>query len=276
MEFGETLRQIRESRHLKQSDIANGLLSRTSISKIENNKQHPTYDSALELIANVGVTPSEFEYIRNNYHYTEKQLIIHKFMSLIQTSQIAAIAEVHSLCLVYLAKKYDQDVFHIQYILEALQAFDNGNFNESTAKAMLVWNDLENVDVWTQFDLFLINNILYFFPIDTAYEIAQLALRTLTEKYPQLTRLKGAFVMNISRLLMNNKRFSEAYSILSNELEIHRQNFRYDSLNLSYAYIAICQNDLTTAKKYRLLLANMGAQASADDITRYLEKLKLQ
>lgn len=82
--------------------------------------------------------------------------------------------------------------------------------------------------------------------------------------------------MNISRLLMNNKRFSEAYSILSNELEIHRQNFRYDSLNLSYAYIAICQNDLATAKKYRLLLANMGAQASADDITRYLEKLKLQ
>lgn len=47
-------------------------------------------------------------------------------------------------------------------------------------------------------------------------------------------------------------------------------------LNLSYAYIAICQNDLITAKKYRLLLANMGAQASADDVTRYLEKFKLQ
>ncbi|KRL84242.1 helix-turn-helix domain-containing protein [Ligilactobacillus apodemi] len=54
MNFGETLKQIREARHLKQADIANGLLSRTSISKIENNKQHPTYDSALELIANVG------------------------------------------------------------------------------------------------------------------------------------------------------------------------------------------------------------------------------
>lgn len=40
--FGQTFKQIRESRGLSQDYVAQDIVSRTSISKIENNKQTPT------------------------------------------------------------------------------------------------------------------------------------------------------------------------------------------------------------------------------------------
>ncbi|NDO25472.1 helix-turn-helix domain-containing protein [Ligilactobacillus murinus] len=52
MEFGKVLKQIRISRNLKQTDLSQDFLSRTSISKIENGKQIPAYDTAVKLILN--------------------------------------------------------------------------------------------------------------------------------------------------------------------------------------------------------------------------------
>lgn len=56
MEFGKVLKQIRISRNLKQTDLSQDFLSRTSISKIENGKQIPAYDTAVKLINNLGLT----------------------------------------------------------------------------------------------------------------------------------------------------------------------------------------------------------------------------
>lgn len=274
MDFGETLKQIREARHLKQSDIASGLLSRTSISKIENNKQHPTYDSALELIANVGVTPSEFEYIRNGYRYPEKQLIVHKFTSLIRSPQFSDISALYSLCDTYLDSKKDLDVYHIKTILAAIYEFERGHYPAAKEQASVVWQSLKKIDTWTKFDLFLLNNILYFFDLDTAVSIAQMALQAIDTNYPHLLRLKSALIENCSLLLITNNDFSQAKLWIEKGIPLYKELFQFDSLNTAYAFLALCEQDFSTAEKYRDILQQMGDPSGAQDVTKEIERIR--
>ncbi len=85
----------------------------------------------------------EFEYIRNGYRYPEKQLIVHKFTSIVQSSQFSEINEIYSLCIIFLNAQKDLDVLHIKTILEGLNAFDNGNYPAAKEKTSVVWQSLK-------------------------------------------------------------------------------------------------------------------------------------
>ncbi|MFJ6956682.1 MAG: hypothetical protein ACIRXY_00405 [Ligilactobacillus animalis] len=66
------------------------------------------------------------------------------------------------------------------------------------------------MDTWTKFDLFLLNNILYFFDLDIAASIAQMALQAINTNYPHLLHLKFALIENCSLLLITNNDFPQA------------------------------------------------------------------
>lgn len=50
MEFGEALKQLRKERNISQDELAMDIMSRSSIAKIENSHQQPSFENALNLI----------------------------------------------------------------------------------------------------------------------------------------------------------------------------------------------------------------------------------
>lgn len=88
---------------------------------------------------------------------------MHKFTSVIRSTQFSDISTLYSLCDTYLDSKKDLDVYHIKTILAAIYEFERGYYPAAKEQASVVWQSLKKIDTWTKFDLFLLNNILYFF-----------------------------------------------------------------------------------------------------------------
>ncbi|BCD16139.1 helix-turn-helix domain-containing protein [Bacillus cereus] len=189
--FGDTLKRIRESRGLSQTYLAADIVSRTSISKIENGKQEPTISNAKKLITRLDLNTNEFFYIQNDYKLDSKMQILYDFMNLSETTQDEPISKLINECKNYLSNTFDVKINSILIVLESLQNFEKG-YDLSTLYENLkpVWERLSKLDDWLIIDLFLINNILYFFPIDTASNMAIHALKTIKSKYPHLLKLK--------------------------------------------------------------------------------------
>ena len=72
---------------------------------------------------------------------------------------------------------------------------------------------MEKYDSWYLYDIHLINNVLYLFPIDTAYSIACLALKQLEnyQIFRGVNNLSASIQMNLLLLLIENKRYETAF-----------------------------------------------------------------
>lgn len=272
MEFGKVLKQIRISRNLKQTDLSQDFLSRTSISKIENGKQIPAYDTAVKLINNLGLTPMEFDYIASGYKWDKKQLLINEFIESVQY-HTKNLDELQKKCQNYLEFHNDTDIFHIRLTLLSLLEY-NHNISVSTENAALVWSDLEKFNTWNKLDLFLINSILETFPTATAINISKYALNIVIKKYPHLKYLQASLLSNCAKMLMADNNFMEAKIFFSQTLPLYQALFRYDLLLLTKLYLSLCDNNFTQAQEYLSFLKNIGATTLAD--TAYNEFVRVK
>ncbi|SFC33874.1 hypothetical protein SAMN04488102_10551 [Alkalibacterium subtropicum] len=122
--------------------------------------------------------------------------------------------------------------------LEILAIYDSliligekNDFEAAKEKAKTIWQRLEKHDNWYLYDIQIINNIIYLFPIDTAVSIGHLAVNQL-EKYKELrgvNNLSISIQMNLLLLLIENERYETALnevdrlipSCISKNLTVH-------------------------------------------------------
>lgn len=270
--FGETFKMIRESRGLSQDYVTNGIVSRTSLSKIENGKQTPTITNAFFLIERLDLELNEFFYIQNNYQYNSKSSIIQQFINLSESTQTEPITNLINECTKFLSNNYDIQINNILLVLQSLRDLENGeDFNKVKERLIPVWERLSNIDNWLTIDLFLINNILYFFPFDTAYNMTFQALKTLEYKYPYLLRLKNAFYLNIAYLLMNENLMEQATEFLNKSIDISKTTKRYDLLLLAKIRLSIIAKNSKHVSEYCNLLVSIGAESIAVGVRREMD-----
>lgn len=79
MNDGETFKFLRNSRQISQKDIIKNNLSRTTISKFENNKIMLSMSNFDYLLNSIDVSFEEFNFIKNDYSYTGKEQIIYLY-----------------------------------------------------------------------------------------------------------------------------------------------------------------------------------------------------
>ncbi|MFJ8531581.1 helix-turn-helix domain-containing protein [Bacillus sp. NPDC094106] len=267
--FGSTLKRIRESRGLSQTYLGADIVSRTSISKIENGKQEPTISNAQKLITRLDLNTNEFFYIQNDYKLDPKMQILYDFMNLSETTQDEPISKIINECKNYLSNTFDVEINSILIVLESLQNFEKG-YDLSTIYENLkpVWERLSKLDDWLIIDLFLINNILYFFPIDTAFNMAIHTLKTIESKYPHLLKLKNAFYLNLSFLFLQKNLKDQATEYLLKSIEICKITHRYDLLLLAKIRLSICTKNLENIGEFCELLTAIEATNLVQGVKR--------
>lgn len=255
--FGETIKEIRTARGITQSELAGSLINRTTLSKIENSFEEPSYENATKLIKRLGITQIEFDYIRNDYQFNAKEQIIFDLFNIAYNSEVNKIASLLNRC-----EQFPNDQ-EIQKIKVILKAFNASSLREARSLVIPLWkNQVSKTDNWNVLDLYLLNMIFFVFDDDTMIGISNRAIKTIEEKYPFLKSLETYFVLNKAAILMNRQNFDDAAMILVKAITLAKATFRYDKLLMAKGRLAICQKD----KKEALYCLKVLKEIEADDV----------
>ncbi|WEV70431.1 helix-turn-helix domain-containing protein [Lactobacillus sp. ESL0785] len=270
--FGETLKQIRNSRNITQQQLAdNNLLNRSTISKIEHSTEEPAYEIAVRLIRTLGITPDEFSYIRNNYQLNAHDKIIYDILNIAystETNKIDKIIEQGT------SLSSNPIITRLIPILKGFKAANTNNLGLAKKLILPVWNDyLSKIETWTILDLCIINLIFFVFDEETMACISEQAIQTIENNYQFLKSLESSFLLNQAILYMERQDFNSAITSLNRALPLIEHSFRYDKLFLAKGRLAICNNNKKEALYCLNVLKEMGAinvqQALREEITKF-------
>ena len=256
--FGEVYKFIRKSKGLSQSDICSDELSRSTLSKIENNKLMPSFQIMDYLLKQINMTFDEFEYICNRYKPSTRYILIGKISSSLNNYKTSDINKIILECQEYL--KVNNDLY-IESLIDILmlkeQLSNSHNINQSIEEiAESIWKKLEKSDEWYFFDLTLLNNILFYFPFESVKKLTDRIVKQLEKfsDYKNSNDSQCRLLINLSTIYLYNLDFKECVAILEKVYSIIENLNRYDYLAIYLIRRGICQKDSKLVEKGRSLL----------------------
>lgn len=245
--YGETTKQIRISKGYTQKYVAAHLLTQGAYSKFENNNTEINLGTMHGILQRLGIPFEEFIYIHNGYQYSQRNEIIIQFYR-IHTHDEALLKGLRKKCQHYLKEnKDDLQIIHIATILDGLIILAKTNDLEQ-AKTIVepVWYDLSKHNQLFVTDLYMLNSILFLFPLPTVLQMKQFILRHITmyENFGDVSRLHIHLLMNITYLLMRNKNYAIARSEILNTIILCKKENDFVLLGICYIRKGICLNRL--------------------------------
>lgn len=207
--FGETLRKIRENLALSQAELSSGIMTQSNYSKVEQGKIDIPFSKMVAVLDRVGMSVEEFLYIHHDYSNIQRHTLLN--LTNLNYNDVSKL------------KKYKNEMKKIQNptvreiellaIYEALILIaEKEDYESARKKVLFIWNRLEKYNEWYLYDIRLINNILYIFPIETAASIVHSALKQL-QKYSSLrgvNNLTASIRVNFITLLMKEGKMTKA------------------------------------------------------------------
>lgn len=251
-DLGTTYRKIRKSRGITQAQVCKDLLSRTTLSKFENEKLTPSVTLFIALLARIDCGFDEFFFIAQGYRLTEKQQILHQFFSLFSNQKPKALLALKEQCLLFQRTSVSKTIDLLVYVIDSLTALSTNTEKEIPClpKVLLTvpWDALQAYSDWTLDDIKLINCLLYLFPVETAHAIANQLIQQL-KKYEALENtvpLQCAIHLNVALLYLQEQQHQEAKESSDQALLLAKKSKRYDYYSLATARksFAIRDSDL--------------------------------
>lgn len=253
MNIGYAIKQARISRHMTQAELAAEIVSRTSIVKIEQGHQDPSFNTVEKIVERLGLSITElYAYDQSSRVFTYNQ-ILNDFKNLFNSTQIN---DVNQLLFKIEQVPSNQTMDNIKIVLKAFIDVDVVEMADLKKQIDPVWQSLQKIDNWSEIDLFLINYMLYFFETSVAENIVKHALKFIDLKYPHLLSLKNAFLLNLSYLYLKEHNSDYAQYYVSRSLTLSKQLKRFD---------------LVYINKIRLMLIDSNPEA----VEHHLQQLAL-
>ena len=259
-DFGKVYKEIRESKGLTQEEVCGGVLSRTSLSKIESGKTTPKYENMEFLLRQINMSFEEFDYICQLYQPSQRTEIMQTYLnmrSIIGTSDLVNLIQK---CQDYLKTHHDLPVEEIRDMLEVviyIRQHGTGELSDHAEQVVKkLWRKIEKQDIWYESDLKILNTILFSFPIEHLHLITEKILQRLEiyKNYQHLYGLRMTILLNLSTLYLYNQDKNMCQQICYTLLEDAKKKKRFDNLAIAYVRIAICtNNELLIQKGFSLL-----------------------
>ncbi|MFX3619191.1 MAG: helix-turn-helix domain-containing protein [Sporolactobacillus sp.] len=255
-QLGEVIRQIRHSKKYTQKYISGNEMSRTTYAKIEAGRMQPTVGKFMHILEMLDMSYDEFRFIQNMYVLSGKEEIIHDFFQISTNVECSSLTNLKSKCQKYLSIYGDnivEDILSVACALILIQT--ENNYEKAYPYAEKIWERLSKLDNWYSTELKLINNIFFFFPLDTGISIVKRALRE-TEHFAYIKgnkSLRPAYLINLTLLLLNNKQFDEAEIYANQAIDECTSEKRYDLISIAYARKGIAL--VNSGKKKQGMLA---------------------
>ncbi|HEU7197017.1 TPA: helix-turn-helix transcriptional regulator, partial [Streptococcus pneumoniae] len=182
-DFGKVYKEIRESKGLTQEEVCGGVLSRTSLSKIESGKTTPKYENMEFLLRQINMSFEEFEYICQLYQPSQRTEIMQTYLNMRSIIGTSDLVNLFQKCQDYLKTHHDLPIEEIRDMLEVVIYIRQHGAGELSDHAEQVvkklWRRIEKQDTWYESDLKILNTILFSFPIEYLHLITGKILQRL-------------------------------------------------------------------------------------------------
>ncbi|WP_214749764.1 helix-turn-helix domain-containing protein [Exiguobacterium sp. s189] len=273
-DIGAIIRDVRKSKNYSQSIVAKGIMHQTNYSKFELGEIEISYNKFKELLINLEIDIVEFEYLYSLKHRSLREEILYNFYQ-IKFIDEDLLNQIINDSIKYLKKNSDRYINDILNVSRALMAIKDDNFELASTHGDKIWERLKNSDSWYLWDIRLINNILFLFPIETAKYIAEFALKQ-GEKYkrhPEHENIFLPFKYNLVHLLLREKRIEEAQKLNDEILKVFRERKFYTQIALCTLRKSMIELHLNNENYSRELLSSAHLIAHALNDTNLSEKL---
>ena len=254
-DFGKVYKEIRESKGLTQEEVCGGILSRTSLSKIESGKTTPKYENMEFLLWQVNMTFEEFDYICQLYQPSQRTEIMQTYLNMSSILGTSELEKLFQKCQDYLKTHHDLPIEEISDMLEVviyIRQHGTGELSNHTEQIVKkLWRKIEKQDTWYESDLKILNTILFRFPIEHLHLITGKILQRLEvyKNYQHLYDLRMAILLNLSTLYLYNQDRNMCQQICYTLLEDAKKKKHYDRLAICYVRIGICTDDAKLIQK---------------------------
>lgn len=269
-DYGHIFKQIRQNKGLTQSDLTDGNLSPTTLSRLENGKLTPSIETFEYLLNQLGMTYDEFQFLSYSHVPNERKRIIDRFSMLISNCEESQLHELETDCKLYLSSNSDRTILIILNILEStdLLRLDQKNKIECLPKIVVnpVWSYLEKMNQWYLEDLRFLNCILYYLPVDTIIDLLPKMLAGLNryDEFRDTVSLRLAMMTNVSTILLQHQEYDVCLQLLLKTEQWAKQAKRYDFLAVVLIRKGICskEDSLITSG---LTLLNLTGEVSLEE-----------
>ena len=254
-DFGKVYKEIRESKGLTQEEVCGGVLSRTSLSKIESGKTTPKYENMEFLLRQINMTFEEFDYICQLYQPGQRTEIMQTYLNMSSILGTSELEKLFQKCQDYLKTHHDLPIEEISDMLEVviyIRQHGTGELSDHAEQVVKkLWRKIEKQDTWYENDLKILNTILFRFPIEHLHLITGKILQRLEiyKNYQHLYDLRMAILLNLSTLYLYNQDRNMCKQICYTLLEDAKKKKHYDRLAICYVRIGICTGDSKLIQK---------------------------
>lgn len=183
--IGSTLRHIRTEKGFSLRDISSSNLSHTQLYRIENDTQVPSVEKFFTILYKLNISFDEFcDYSDSNYISIRTKVNI-EIGEILRKKNIKKIKEMTIKMEKYYQEYGDIYFHHMKCILNASEVLITSNNNYTLARNEV--NDISkyliSIDNWFFYELYLLNNTLFYYGIKEAITLGEKALKTIEEKY---------------------------------------------------------------------------------------------
>ncbi|MEB2301387.1 helix-turn-helix domain-containing protein [Lysinibacillus xylanilyticus] len=258
--LGNTIKLIRENKGLTQAYISDKILTQGNYSKFENLNLDIGGASLIAILNKLELSLEEFLFIKNNFTITERNSIIQKFHSLTYNDRKGLINLLNDIEK-YSKRKNDFLIESIEKICNSLLIFIKTKDIENARIGInSIWTHLSKRNHLYISDIYLLNSILFFFPLQIGREIIQYLLRGI-DKYKNfkgIEKMKINCLLNFSIFLIKNREYKDALIYIENAISMCKLYKNYSKITVCYIRKGICLNQINRECKSGLFWINKG------------------
>ncbi|PJO40993.1 helix-turn-helix domain-containing protein [Lysinibacillus xylanilyticus] len=249
--LGKAIKLIRTNKGLTQTYISNGILTQGNLSKFENLNLEISGRSLIAILSRLEMSLEEFIYINNGFRITKRNNIIQKFYSLSYNDRKAIINLLNDI------EKYPKEgddflIESIEEICTSLMTLLKTNNREKARKGISkVWTHLSKRNHLYISDIYLLNSMVFFFPVQNGREIIKYLFRGI-DKYKNfkgIEKIKINCLLNFSIILIKNREYKEALIYIENAISICKIHKEYSNISVCYIRKGICLNQINKESK---------------------------
>ncbi|EAF0358139.1 helix-turn-helix domain-containing protein [Listeria monocytogenes] len=225
--IGKTLKKVRMAQNLTQKDLIGEDLARSTLEKIENGKRNPSYDKIILICEKLNTSLPEIIYIHNDYKLSEKESLIHDFKNLRHSLLPKPLESLLFKLNEYLSKQDDRQIVELKAVVEAMIIFNNTqNFSDALETVEFIWERLEKLDDWLEFDILILSHLFFIFEIETAKHIINRLLVQMKKYslYRHHYRLEMGLMINIATFFRHSYEILEAEPFIIKGIELAKKN----------------------------------------------------
>lgn len=193
--LGETIKYIRQSKGLTQSDIYQNHFSRATFQNIENDITIPNVTKFKAILMELNVSEEEFNFIQNNKNLDERSNLKFEYDNIYSSLEISNIENLIHKFSAYLKNNKDTELQELYACLKAILIIQKeNNFDKARLEIQNIWTSKEKLNQWYWNDIKILSTIFFTFPPETAHNIVE----RLSNELAKYSKLKDTQRQQIS------------------------------------------------------------------------------